>query len=262
MPAPSKERSEDAMVVEPEHGVLAVLDGVGGWASVPGANPAEFAARLADALRAAAAAGAAADADADADAAAADAHRVVDLADAAVASLDKSTIMLGSSTMNVARIGRGASPELHIYNLGDSQARVLARTGDDGYAIVASTENGPSSQIVFNMPYQVGRNGNAVDDGSLFSVPVARGDVVLLTSDGIHDNLFNNQIVAVVDSLLGAASGPLQDLPHDELSTLLDAAAARLIIDARFHAERDAPTPFSPHGGKPDDSTAVVAVVV
>lgn len=42
----------------------------------------------------------------------------------------------------------------------------------------------------------------------VYRVPVKKGDVVLLASDGLFDNLFQNEIVAIMNSVLNEGSGP------------------------------------------------------
>ena len=262
MPGPSKKRSEDASVVSPSTNTLAVLDGVGGWSRVPDANPAEFSARLADKVAEAAVSswnggkgdnGGRAWGD--------DAHRVVRLAQEAGDAMDAESIHLGSATLCLACLGPQNDGAVHVYNLGDSEARVLARRDGESsdFEIVDSTQNGPSSQIVFNMPYQFGRNGNEIGDGSLFSFAANPGDLVLLTTDGVHDNLFDPELESLVSECLGQAD--LATMDEVELKDLLDTAAMRLVVTARYFSESDRPSPFSNLGGKPDDTTVVLAVV-
>ena len=176
--------------------------------------------------------------------------------------MDAESMSLGSATLCLACVGPQNDGAVHVYNLGDSEARVLARGGDDpknGFEIVDSTQNGPSSQIVFNMPYQFGRNGNEIGDGSLFSFAVNPGDLVLLTSDGVHDNLFDPELESLVSECLGDSD--LATMDEVELKDLLDTAAMRLVVTAMYFSESDRPSPFSNLGGKPDDTTVVLAVV-
>lgn len=92
----------------------------------------------------------------------------------------------------------------------------------------------------------------------VFTIPVAPGDVVIAGTDGLFDNLYNNEITAVVVHATRAGLGP-------------QVTAQKIAALARQRAQdRDRQTPFSTaaqdagfryYGGKLDDITVVVSYI-
>ena len=92
----------------------------------------------------------------------------------------------------------------------------------------------------------------------VFSVPVAPGDVIIAGTDGLFDNLYNNEITAVVVHAMRAGLGS-------------QVTAQKIAALARQRAQdKDRQTPFSTaaqdagfryYGGKLDDITVVVSYV-
>ncbi|GKA24796.1 probable protein phosphatase 2C 55 isoform X1 [Tanacetum coccineum] len=92
----------------------------------------------------------------------------------------------------------------------------------------------------------------------VFSVRVAAGDVIVAGTDGLFDNLYNNDITAVVIHAVRAGLGP-------------QVMAQKIAALARQRAqEKDRQTPFSAaaqeagiryYGGKLDDITVVVSYI-
>ncbi|KAK8354238.1 hypothetical protein V6Z12_A05G208900 [Gossypium hirsutum] len=160
-----------------------------------------------------------------------------------------STKAKGSSTACVIALG---DQGLHAINLGDSGFMVVR----DGCTIFRS----PVQQHDFNFTYQLesGNNADLPSSGQIFAVPVAPGDVIIAGTDGLFDNLYNNEITAVVVHALRAGFGP-------------EVTAQKIAALARERAQaRDRQTPFSTaaqdagfryYGGKLDDITVVVSYV-
>lgn len=92
----------------------------------------------------------------------------------------------------------------------------------------------------------------------VFTVPVERGDVIIAGTDGLFDNLYNNEITAVVVHGLRAGFDP-------------QITAQKIAALARQRAQdKNRQTPFSTaaqdagyryYGGKLDDITVVVSYV-
>lgn len=92
----------------------------------------------------------------------------------------------------------------------------------------------------------------------VFSIVVAPGDVIVAGTDGLFDNLYNNDITAIVVHAVRAGLEP-------------QATAKKIAALARQRAlERDRQTPFSAaaqeagfryYGGKLDDITVVVSYI-
>jgi len=161
----------------------------------------------------------------------------------------------GSATACLASLDRHTGL-LKIANLGDSGALVIR--GDSGHCVMASS----AMQHTFNQPYQLtmvtesfkGKvTGDSPRDADLYAMEVREGDLVVLATDGVFDNLSTEDIVEVATASEGAE-------PEEIADRLLKLARAR--STGRYE------TPFSLasrlngdryYGGKPDDITVVVA---
>lgn len=94
--------------------------------------------------------------------------------------------------------------------------------------------------------------------GQVFTFPVASGDVIIAGTDGLFDNLYNNEITAVVVHATRAGLGP-------------QVTAQKIAALARQRAQdKNRQTPFSTaaqdagyryYGGKLDDITVVVSYI-
>lgn len=92
----------------------------------------------------------------------------------------------------------------------------------------------------------------------VFTIAVAPGDVIIAGTDGLFDNLYNNEITAVVVHATRAGLGP-------------QVTAQKIAALARQRAQdKDRQTPFSTaaqdagfryYGGKLDDITVVVSYI-
>jgi len=128
----------------------------------------------------------------------------------------------------------------------------------------------------FNFPTQIGyppiigRDGGAGSKHCAFqTLSLRAGDVCILASDGVFDNLFDEELIAVVSK---ATPPPIHAGSDAVVQDWVVAAADSVVHAARLAADRiTTPTPFSraaklygkPYqGGKLDDITVVVAVAV
>lgn len=92
----------------------------------------------------------------------------------------------------------------------------------------------------------------------MFTIPVAPGDVVIAGTDGLFDNLYNNEVNAVVVDASRTGLGP-------------QVTAQKIAALARQRAlDKNRQTPFSTaaqdaglryYGGKLDDITVVVSYI-
>ena len=144
----------------------------------------------------------------------------------------------------------------------------------------------PQQLRAFNTPFQLGHAPDAPPggvpddrfetphDADLVRVPVKGGDLIVLATDGLFDNMTEEQVVQVVQD---DADSDLSSLGADKSAA--DAAAGRLGALARRLAHRarelsldtDTDSPFAVlakdndicwGGGRPDDTTVIVARVV
>jgi protein phosphatase PTC7 len=167
--------------------------------------------------------------------------------------------ILGSSTVCLASME--PSGNLTVANLGDS-GLVVVRDG----RVVFQSE---MKTWQFNTPYQLTGppkgfpKGFAIGDqpesSAMGKVQVEPGDVVVLGSDGLWDNLFPQQIADIVSAANaeGKTSCEIADiLKQVAFATSLDRDVTSPIqVEAQQHGKLY-------KGGKPDDITVVVARVV
>ncbi|KAJ2051590.1 hypothetical protein GGI01_001972 [Coemansia sp. RSA 376] len=175
---------------------LGIADGVGGWAGVKDADPSLFARRLMHHVSL-------------------EIQRYEDIDDEMfshyydAAPVDilrrayeftlgemEALAMRGSSTACVVVL-RG--DELRVANLGDCGLTVV-RQGD----MVYRTEE---QQHSFNYPYQLGTEAHSdrPSDAQVFRLKIQKGDVIIVGSDGVFDNLFDEDILEEVNQHLPPA---------------------------------------------------------
>ncbi|KAF4748313.1 hypothetical protein FOZ62_024440, partial [Perkinsus olseni] len=201
----------------------------------------------------------------------------------------KMTKSYGSSTGLVAIV---EGSQLGIANVGDSVAMVFRREkeGEDREAVMWTTEN----QHTFNMPYQLSRVPeakecdtlaekfpelvravrnkagceavNSREDGvSCEQCDLREGDLVVLCTDGVTDNLWPSRISGIVSEAarrIGCTPTP----PEEVASALTGEALEKSKMTRRYKSPFAAA--FRAHygtfysGGKRDDITAVAAWVM
>lgn len=234
LPHPDKEETggEDAHFICDDEQVIGVADGVGGWADL-GVDAGQYAKEL--------------------------------MSNSVSAILDESKGLInplrvlekaysctkakGSSTACIIAL---TNQGIHAVNLGDSGFIVVR----DGCTIFRS----PIQQHDFNFTYQL-ESDNASDlpsSAQVFTFPVESGDVVVAGTDGLFDNLYNNEITAIVVHAVRARLEP-------------QVTAQKIAALARQRAQdKNRQTPFSTaaqdagyryYGGKLDDITVVVSYI-
>lgn len=234
LPHPDKEETggEDAHFICSDEQAIGVADGVGGWADL-GIDAGKYARELmlnsVNAVQ-------------DEPKGSVDPARVLEKA-------YTNTKAKGSSTACIIAL---TNQGLNAINLGDSGFMIVR----DGCTVFQS----PAQQHDFNFTYQLenGSNSDLPSSGQVFSIPVAPGDVIIAGTDGLFDNLYNNDITAIVVHAVRAGLEP-------QVTAQKIAALARLRAQ-----EKDRQTPFSAaaqeagfryYGGKLDDITVVVSYI-
>ncbi|MED6146673.1 hypothetical protein PIB30_036751 [Stylosanthes scabra] len=232
LPHPDKEETggEDAHFICSEEHAIGVADGVGGWAD-SGVNAGFYSRELMS-------------------------HSVDAIQEEPKGSIDPARVLekahsitkaMGSSTACIIAL---TDQGLNAINLGDSGFMVIR----DGCTVFRS----PVQQHGFNFTYQLGTNGDLPSSGQVFTIAVAPGDVIVAGTDGLFDNLYNNEITAVVVHAVRAGFGP-------------QVTAQKIAALARQRAlDKNRQTPFSTaaqdagiryYGGKLDDTTVVVSYI-
>lgn len=234
LPHPAKEATggEDGHFICIDEQAIGVADGVGGWADHgvdAGLYAKELMSKSMGAIK-------------DEPEGAIDPSRVLEKAFA-------STKARGSSTACIITLKEQG---LHAVNLGDSGFIVVR----DGHTVLKS----PSQQHDFNFTYQLESGGGSdlPSSADVFHYRVAHGDVIVAGTDGLFDNLYTNDIIAVVVEAVRGGLGA-------------QATAQKIAALARVRAlDKHRKSPFAAaaqeagyrfYGGKLDDITVVVSYV-
>ncbi|CAD6215115.1 unnamed protein product [Miscanthus lutarioriparius] len=234
LPHPAKEATggEDAHFISIDEHVIGVADGVGGWADLgvdAGLYAKELMRNSLSAIK-------------DEPEGTIDPTRVLEKA-------YMSTKARGSSTACIITL---KDQGIHAVNLGDSGFVVVR----DGRTVLRS----PSQQHDFNFTYQLESGGGSdlPSSAQVFHFPVAPGDVIVAGTDGLFDNLYNNEISGVIVEALRVGLEP-------------QIAAQKIAALARQRAtDKNRQSPFASaaqeagyryYGGKLDDITVVVSYV-
>ena len=139
----------------------------------------------------------------------------------AMTEAQRRTKLPGAATMCVVRLD---GDRLTCANVGDSGFRVVR----SGAVVSAST----AQQHYFNCPFQLAyeelaKDGDSASDAELYDIVVREGDIVVLGSDGLFDNVFDEEIASVVSRAFAGAG---------DASSKSQAAAKALVKVAREHA--------------------------
>lgn len=234
LPHPDKEATggEDAHFICADEQAIGVADGVGGWAQM-GVDAGYYARELMS-------------------------HSVAAIQEEPRGAinlarvLDKaylSTKARGSSTACILAL---SDQGLHAVNLGDSGFLVVR----DGCTILRS----PVQQHDFNLTFQLESGGGSdlPSSAQVFNLQVAPGDVIIAGTDGLFDNLYNNEVTAVVVHAVRAGLGP--QITAQKIAALARQRAQDTHRQTPFStAAQDAG--FRYYGGKLDDITVVVSYV-
>lgn len=141
------------------------------------------------------------------------------------------------------------------------QTLYVANVGDSGFLVVRNGEvlaKSTPMQHGFNFPYQIGSEGDDPATAETFEVPVASGDVLVLATDGVYDNLYEREILDVVDS--GHKKGVEPGTVAMWLVKLAHQAGLNKEGRSPFSDAAQA-AGYSYEGGKLDDATVVVSYV-
>lgn len=212
----------------------------------------------------------------------------------------------GSATALVASLDTTAA-ELGVANLGDSGLRQVRHLQDPASCLASTRIVGRTKeqQHSFNFPFQLARLPEPEDfprllaegqgslvravknappqdqpaDADLYTFSVKEGDLIILGTDGVFDNLHDHEICQLAECTVSPFEAQQAlDLKSGKLmspgsSSTDPAKVAEAIAQAAFYRSRDksARTPFtvnakeagrSHFGGKSDDITVVAAWVV
>jgi len=231
---------EDAFFIEDDYGVIGVADGVGGWAS-RGIDPGIYSRQLMDFA-----------------------------AEEVRAGNSDPAVVLQRAHMRTT--AEGSSTALILALLQDGSGRIkVANLGDSGFLHLRGSRvlfQSIPQQHSFNFPFQLGApggsaRGDSPTEADVFELKdVAKGDVLVLGTDGLFDNAFAEEIASLVS---GA------EMSCGSTTEFADLAAKTIAqVTAAWAKDRRRVSPFAKEaakeghrwdGGKLDDITIVVAVV-
>ena len=228
VPHPEKgDDGEDAFFVTP--GAVGVADGVGGWAA-HGVDSGTYARELMLA---------ASEYSAPLQEAGEDVQPL-DILQASYAHVSRRRDLGSATACIVSIVGSGEAVRVETANLGDSGLMHL-RKSVAGWEVVARSEE---QQHTFNCPIQLGsESADVPSDAQLMSHAVYDGDFLICGTDGIFDNLFDDELVELVTEAseahaqAGGGNGGLFDV--DALCTMIIRVATVIANDM------EVVTPFS-----------------
>jgi hypothetical protein len=118
-------------------------------------------------------------------------------------------------------------------------------------------------QHAFNFPYQLGPvSKDSPKDTQSFVVKIQTGDIVVLGSDGLFDNVFDEEIIDIVVS---KEKNKLELTNPQEIADALLCKARDVAENSRFTSspfqQRAIHEGFYYQGGKVDDMTILVSVI-
>ncbi|KAF6147386.1 hypothetical protein GIB67_003284 [Kingdonia uniflora] len=228
----SKPSGQDAHLICPEEQVLALADGVGGWAK-HGIDSGEYARELISNLEIAIQSG----------------NNHGDL-ERVLLDAYSNTKAKGASTACIIKL---TDRVLNCLNVGDSGFIVV----QEGAVIYRS----PIQQSYFNCQFQLGNSPscNRPNSAQSMKVMVQPGDIIVAGTDGLFDNLFKHEIAGYI------VSGVKDGMDPEILAWTL--AERALYKSQDIHCA----TPYMldgeavghyHEGGKKDDITVIVAYVI
>ena len=173
----------------------------------------------------------------------------------------------GSTTACIATIDQRHGL-LRSANVGDSGFMICR--GDPGARLVC--HRSPHQEHEFGRPFQLGHHANSDSptDAMLTAFPLEPGDIVVMGSDGLWDNLSESEILEVIESVFQGSSASA-GLGAENQGVMNK--ASRALVSAAYTASMDKrrTTPYSLaatewfdmvySGGKKDDITCVVCNV-
>lgn len=162
----------------------------------------------------------------------------------------------GSSTICLVLLDPSQG-RLAAANLGDSGFILLGRNGDTKLKVKYRS---PQQEHSFGHPYQLGSHETAdkAEDALLSISPVASGDIIVMGTDGLYDNVSDVQICDVVNELLikqMSASKIAQELAFLAFNHSLDKK-----METPYSAAATETFDMVYNGGKADDITVVCAI--
>ena len=141
-----------------------------------------------------------------------------------------------------------------------------AYIGDSAFAVLRGgriVHRSTAQQRRFNCPYQLNADdrGDSLDEAEVGGMPVEDGDVVVAGTDGLFDNVRDDQLARAVQ--MGTELGFSPKNMADIIAAIAyDVSKSKLVLSPFSLAYRKAYGERSYYGGKKDDITVIVAYIV
>jgi len=161
---------------------------------------------------------------------------------------------IGSSTMVIATIDPDSNL-LRTSYIGDSSYLLVRSDPSNGNYVTAYRSE--EQQHSFNFPFQIGSMGDNPNEALAFQHELKENDILILGTDGMFDNLFDNQVLDLLNEN--------KEWSVEEISKALGAIAFEKSLDTSYmspFAVGARKAGFYFLGGKSDDITIIVAKVV
>lgn len=228
-PAKVAKGGEDAYFLSNDMKVIGIADGVGGWGDI-GVDPALYSKSLMEGAKLSV-----------------ESSLSRDPVDVMSEAYQYSSYVQGSSTCCILVLD---GIHLTAANLGDSGFMVIR-----GLEIIFRTKE---QQHSFNFPYQIGTgSADKPQHSQRLTVEVQPGDLIITGTDGLWDNLFDEDILEVVAN---SSTDPATVAQHIARQAHI-VANDKDIISPFSKSARQNGYPLAT-GGKLDDITVIVARVV
>jgi len=171
----------------------------------------------------------------------------------------KKTKSLGSSTC-VMLLFNHETKKLHATYVGDSLYMILRfNESKEMFEVVHKSFE---QQHKFNQPYQVGTNGDNPCLAVVESHDVQDKDLVIVASDGLWDNLYDETILKIINDDFKKEKGSISNC--NDLAMSLANLAEKYSLDCEYEspfAKRARARGIEYYGGKEDDITIVVTQI-
>jgi len=146
-----------------------------------------------------------------------------------------------------------------------------ANLGDSGFLVIRSGKlfyRSKAQQHRFNYPFQIGTNSKSTPENScsIHQLDLSEGDVIVLATDGLFDNLYDEEIINIVNRSfpLDSTKNLVDQIKMDNIAKLIGSAAhekAKSQTDITPFAKGASENGYKFVGGKMDDITVLVAFV-
>lgn len=187
----------------------------------------------------------------------------------------KKTKAQGSSTFCMCSIDF-EKDYLHTVNMGDSGYMVIRdiapksrpestfdklpnKPGEEEPVELKVLYKSEEQQHQFNFPYQVGSHGDPPEDCDTKVHEFRENDLIVLGTDGLWDNLYEDQILAVIKPFY-EQNYKIKDL--DFVANLIAEMAEKFSLSAKYKSPFSVKSKGLYLGGKSDDITIIIAQIV